>query len=51
MNNLTHAVEIAVSIRKYLREASEISPHTARELTENQEKITRQVKNITNLKK
>lgn len=49
MNNLTHAVQIAVSVRNYLRESAEIPPTNMKELSENHDKIAKQVRNITKL--
>lgn len=50
MNNLSHAVEIAMYVRNYLRECTELDPDQVREVKANYEKITKQIKNVSNIK-
>lgn len=49
MNNLSQAIKIAVSVRTYLRENAGGSRPCSKEVMENHERITNQLKNISKL--
>ncbi len=47
MKNLSSAVEIALSVRSYLRENVDIHPVNSKDIQETHERISRELKNLT----
>lgn len=49
MNNVSKAIKVALSVRQYLQENSGSSKPNSKEIVENYQRITQQVKNLGRL--